>query len=408
MDNSHVLLARQPIFDRKLNVVAYELLFRASTDNRADFIDGDHATSQVLLNAFTELNITDVVGNNKAFINFTRNLILTPQPFEKNHFVVEVLEGLKVDAELIEGIKQLKDKGYTVALDDFVLQEENLKLLDYADIVKLDVLHHSSAELEQAVATLSNYPVKLLAEKVENHKMFDHCANLGFQLFQGYFLSKPQIIKGKRVPENKRSVVSLIAKLNDSDVEIDELNCLISKDPVLSYKLLRLINSAAFGPSREVDSIQRAITLLGLDQLKSWVTLLSLSKLDDKPSELFVNTMVRAKMCENIGMQLTDVSEPHHHYTVGLLSTLDAFIDQSLNKLIPNLNLVPTISDALLEHKGELGKVLEAVIQFEHANWDNIDWDWLHLKGVSAEDMESAYIGATAWANEAHQSIADQ
>ncbi len=405
MENAHVLLARQPIFNRKLNVVAYELLFRAGTENRADFVDGDQATSQVLLNAFTELDITDVVGKNKAFINFTRNLILTPQPFDKKHFVIEVLEGLKVDAELIEGIKKLKEKGYVVALDDFVLQEENQVLLDYADIVKIDVLNFSESELEEIVQKLAKYPIKILAEKVENHKMFNFCAKLGCQLFQGYFLSKPQIIKGKRVPESKRSVVALIAKVNNPHVEVSELNALISKDPVLSYKLIRLINSASFGPSREIDSIQRAITLLGLDQLKSWATLLSLSKLDDKPQELFISTMIRARMCETIGEKLKDDCQAAHHYTVGLLSNLAAFIDQLLSDIIPALCLSPPINDALLEYKGNLGKVLQVVMHFERAEWDEIDWNWLDSEGLKEEDVEIAYLNAIAWANETKDSI---
>jgi len=391
------LLARQPIFDRRMQVVAYELLCRNSNVNQANFSNGDSASSQVLLHTFTNLSLESVVGKHQAFINFTRALLITPPPFDRNQLVIEVLESTEVDAQLLSGLAQLKREGYTIALDDFVLNEHSRPLLDHADIVKLDVLELSESQLIEHIDYLKPKGYTLLAEKVETYEMLERCQSLGFELFQGYFLARPKILHGHKITESKQAVLQLLAALHDPDVPILHVERLLSQDPVLSYKLLRLVNSAAFGLPRTVDSLRQAITLLGLDIIKNWVNLLAMANLGDKPVELSVAALTRARMCHEIACTMRDDRRQDAFFTVGLLSTLDAFMDMPLEMLLSNLSLSSTLSEALLQHLGDEGRVLDIVEHYERGQWDKIDWEFLDRFGISPTQLSEIYLEAIEW-----------
>lgn len=399
------LLARQPIFDRSMAVFAYELLCRDSRENRAIIKDGDQASSQVLLRTFTDLTITDVVGPHKAFINFTRNLLLTPPPFSRTQLVIEVLEDQLVDNRLLAALGQIRAQGYTIALDDFTLNSSSFKMLEYADIIKLDVLALNDQELRYHVKYLQPLGVTLLAEKIETHEMLEHCKDLGFELFQGYFLSHPQIMSGRSISENRQTIIQLLATLNDPRTEIDKVEQLIAQDPVISYKLLKLINSAAFHFVCKIESLRQAITLLGLIQIRSWVTLLSMANIDDKPRELCVTTMVRARFCQTLGEAVTGTKRGDTYFTAGLLSTLDAFMDSPLEELLKKISLSDTLSDALLHYQGNEGEVLRIVMQYEKADWDAINWDFLDQRGVDESALSHFYTESLVWVTSALESM---
>lgn len=405
MSNSQPLLARQPIFDRNMELYAYELLCRDSPENRALITDGDQASSQVLLRAFTDLSIGEVVGGHKAFINFTRNLLLTSPPFSRTQLVIEVLEDQEVDAQLVAALGQLRAQGYTIALDDFTLTSSSFHLLEYADIIKLDVLALSEAELQRHVKYLRPLGTTLLAEKIETYEMLEHCKALGFDLFQGYFLSHPQIMSGQKFSENRQTILQLLSQLNDPRTEIDRIEQLIAQDPVISYKLLKLINSAAFHFVCKIESLRQAITLLGLIQVRSWVTLLSMASMDDKPRELCVTTMVRARFCQTLGEAITGVRRGDTFFTVGLLSTIDAFMNQTLDMLLDRISVSDTLKDALLLHQGHEGAVLNIIKQYEKADWEKIDWDYLQQHGVDASALSHFYTESLVWVTSALESM---
>jgi len=397
MPNSLPLLARQPIFNTKMKVVAYELLCRTSHVNRAEFSNGDAASSQVLLNAFTELSITNVVGKHLAFINFTRNLLQTPPPFDRNQLVVEVLERQKVDGAMLHALKVLREHKYTIALDDFVLTPETESLIPYADIIKLDVLQLSPTEILEHIKFLKPFSVKLLAEKVETYEMLEFCKSAGFDLFQGYFLARPQIITGRKMSDNKQSVLQLLAALQDPDIAVEKIEKMLARDTVLSFKLLRLVNSAAFGLARKVDSLRQAIMLLGLNKIKNWVNILAMSNLGDKPHELSVSALTRARMCELIANELNGKAKPDGFFTVGLLSTLDAFMDAPMTTLLDSISLSKHINDAILNQLGSEGKVLEITTAYEKGDWENIDWDYLASNNINPEKLAQIYIETLEW-----------
>lgn len=397
MHESLPLLARQPIFNTQMKVVAYELLCRSSHDNQANFYDGDAASSQVLLNAFSELSINNVVGKHLAFINFTRNLLQAPPPFDQKQLVVEVLEGQRVDDAMLHALKVLRENHYVIALDDFTLTSETECLLPYADIIKLDVLQLSADDLKSHVAHIKPLGIKLLAEKVETYEMLEFCKTIGFDFFQGYFLARPQIISGRKLSDSKQSVLQLLSALQDPDIPVDRIERMLARDTVLSFKLLRLVNSAAFGLTRKVDSLKQAIMFLGLNKIKNWVNILAMSNLGDKPLELSVTALIRARMCEQIAAHLTSKNRPDGFFTVGLLSTLDAFMDAPLPSLLSTISLSKHINDAILSQLGNEGKVLEITAHYEKGEWEKIDWSYLQANGISSEQLALIYLDTLTW-----------
>lgn len=398
--HERVLMARQPIFDQTNQIVAYELLFRQYDNNHANVLNGDKATSEVLVNVFTHFNIDKIISNKKAYINFTEKLIAEPPPFDKNHFVIEVLEDINITDSLVKRLSALRDQNYTIALDDFIYSDQSHRILPFADIVKIDVLSLSNEELEDHVAQLRKYNVTLLAEKVESNEMWERCRGLGFGLFQGFFLSRPEIISGKDIPPSKLLVLELLNKLQNPTIGIDELEALISRDPVLSFKVLKLVNSASNLPRRKIESLAKAIIYLGLDLIRSLASLLALSKLSDKPNALKDQSVLRARMCEKLGLKVSK-DQTSVFFSVGLFSLLDAFFDQPLESVVNKLSLNEELIDALLYQKGLYGEILATVIHLEKAEFGELNWPYLLKYGISPEYINDVHQESIVW----HQSI---
>ena len=394
--SSQLLLARQPIFDRDTKVVAYELLFREVNPERADVVDGDFATSAVLENAFMNLSIDDVIGDHKAFINFTPKLLEMEIPIEPARCVIEVLEDVEVTDALLENLKRAKRKGHQVALDDFQYKETLQPLVDLADIIKLDVLALTDTELVDAVERLSAHGVTLLAEKIETNEMLRHCLDLGFEMFQGNFLSKPEPITGRKLAANKIVVLELLTKLQEPSSNFKDLELLISQDPALGLKTLRLVNSAYYGPRHQIESLSHAIAYLGMDALKSLASLLVVSGLSDKPDALRDFALERAKFCELLGRKVKE-AEASVFYSVGLLSTMDAYFDQPLEEILGNMSLRPDVKAALLVREGELGAVLDLVERMQLGELKAIEWDRLSEFDLTPQVVNELYMEVIQW-----------
>lgn len=399
-----VFIGRQPIFDKQLKVAAYELLSRSNAEQNSAFI-GEHnsnvATTRVILNALTEIGLDQLIGEHPAFINLTYDFLVSQHtiPDLRNQLVLEILEDVGVTQELLAAVKKLSDSGYMIALDDFSYNEVMLPLVNLADIVKLDVLQHDETSLRQHVARLANAKVKLLAEKVETPEQFALCAELGFDYFQGYFLCKPNIVQGQRAPSNRAALLHLLAQLQDPNVEISKLEELISQDVSLSYRLLRYINSAAFALRREVDSIRHAIIMLGMNTIRSLANLMLMSRVEDKPSELLTTAMVRAYMCEQLAQHFKG-SDKDSLFTIGLLSVIDALLDQPMQQILSQLPLSNMIKDALLKQQGPLGEALQITLAFERGDWDEV-----HSHNIPNGVIQRAYLAAVQWSNTARQYV---
>lgn len=390
-----VFVGRQPIYNQQLKVIGYELLFRSYRSETAEFLNGDSATSQLILNTFMEIGLEQLVGGGLAFINLTRSFFLEklPLPLLEDRVVIEVLENITIDDEFVEAVQFLSDRGYQIALDDVVNPDDVEPLLDIADIVKVDLVDIDRSRLEEYVNVFHKHKLKLLAEKIETHDEFELCKNLGFHYFQGFFFSKPKVISGHKMPESRLAILRLLSKLHTPGIEFKEMEDLISQDVSLSYKLLRLINSSFYARPKKIKSIRHALTFLGIRQIKDWVSLLSLAKVDDKPRELMNTAMVRAKMSEILALALK-MKNAETGFTVGLFSVLDALLDLPLKEVIRLLPLSDDITSALLEHKGKFGEVLHCVLAYEHGEWEEAK-----CPGLEPDAIRDAYLESVNWTN---------
>ncbi len=266
-ESSEVFIGRQPIFDRNKRVVSYEILFRDDETAEAGVVDGAAATATVVLNTLTEIGLDRLVGEHIAWINLPREAALAGIGVELPPSVTgfEIIEGELVDDELLDAIRALKNQGYRISLDDFEYSPDRESLILLADVVKLDYRALGPEGFARQVELLKPYQVSLLAEKIETHEQHQHCMALGCDLFQGFFYQEPEVIHEKRIEVSRGSVLQIIAALQNTELQFDELEPLIARDLPLSVRLLRYINSAFFGLAREVTSVRQALVLLGLD-----------------------------------------------------------------------------------------------------------------------------------------------
>lgn len=392
MLSQEIYIAKQPIFNRELRLYAYELLFRdGQGQNIANVLNGEEASIQVIMNTLGEFGLDELVGDARAFINFTDGLLnrqVRPiLPSKK--IVIEVLEDIKVTPGLIRKIQNLRQNGFTIALDDYVFHPELQPLEDVADIIKVDILEAGPKKLIEHTKRLKDKGIRLLAERVETEEQYLFCYRLGYDYFQGYFFAKPKIVEGSAIPPSRLSVLELLAKLNDPDISLVELSKLISKDVALSEKLMKFVGSLLADSSVQVSSIHAAVLRFGLQRLQSWGGMLALTMLDDKPPELFRTALVRAKFCELIGEKIGQPAK-EAFYTVGLFSVLEAIMDVPLAKLLEQMKLRPEIKEALLLHKGVLGQVLKLVLSLEKGRIPPGSLP----KGITPEDISQAVLKA--------------
>ncbi|MBR9885297.1 MAG: HDOD domain-containing protein [Oceanospirillales bacterium] len=372
-----VLLARQPIFDRNLTVVGYELLYRSAPDFTRAVLSSDdecRATCEVLLNTYTSVFDSGSYRLLPAFINFGERLLLDNQlpSLPREHLVLEILEDVPPSPPVIARLKALRKAGFKLALDDFVLKPGYEPMLELAHIVKLDVRQLGLEGLEQQVEKITYYSATLLAEKVETTEEFEKCRDLGFKLFQGFFLSRPQLVSGRQLSSNRMILLELLAALNNEEISVTELEKVINQDPQLCVKILRLLNSAQFALRREVSSISEAITLLGLEELRRWTILISLTAPQEtQPPELPRQLLTRAAMCEQLAIASQRI-RPDTAFMAGLLSGLDALFAMPLDAIIEHLPLSQTLRSAILHREGDLGLLINESEACLEARWDKL------------------------------------
>lgn len=394
------LFARQAIFNKDIQVAAYELLFRGDFSTSDQAFDGDKASSHVLLYAFGERRIEDITGNKDAFINFTRNLLVCPPPLPASQLVIEVLEDVKPDPTILKALAILKKQGYRIALDDFLLTDHSKQLLPFADVIKIDVLDLDEQAIRSHIAELKDYnpKFKFIAEKVETHEQFTFCSELGFDYFQGYFLAKPQLVMGKKPKQGTQSIIQLLTKITANDADFKGVAQILSTDPGLSFRLLKMVNTPGFGSGRQVESLSQAIAMVGLERIRNWSTFLLLASNSHKPSELCVISSTRAKFCELLAIK-SNSCDPNQAFTVGMLSMLDAHLDISMAEILQQLNLSTEITAALQ------GKSKQAHLLFlntckaiETQAWTDIPLGSLSALGIEESHISECYAEALYFA----------
>ncbi len=386
------LLARQPIFDSDIRVVGYELLFRGEHVQMTGNPLGNFATGDVICNAFAAA-ANDQIFRGNAWINFTDGLIRDGSALllPPRRVVIEVLEDVSVDEELLRSLRSLRAAGYTIALDDFEPGESNDTLVEIAHIAKLDVTC-SEATLRRRVERLAGR-VQLLAEKVETREVFEVCRQLGFTLYQGYFLGRPVLVEGDRVRAQRGNVLRLIAGLEGADMKW--IKARFEQDPALSYKLLRILNSAAL--DLNVSTVERAVTLLGTTRIRRWLRLIALASLCDTPHELLRTTLVRAKMSELLAMS-DGKKGADGYYLAGMLSLIDAMLNRPIPELLGQIPLDAEVKAALLEREGPMGAALDCAAACEEGGQPR-------FRELSTQSIQRCWIGSIQYADELMDSL---
>lgn len=397
-----VFVARQPIFDRKKNVTAYELLFRSSIENFYDgSLDGDRSTSRVISNSLLVIGLDKLTNGKKAFINFTRNLIIkgAPSMLPREHIAVEILESVEPDPEVIAACRELKASGYMIVLDDFVFDERYAPLIELADIIKVDFMTTESAARKDMVQRCGNTKVQFLAEKVETGAAFQEALDAGYAYFQGYFFSKPMVIAGRDIPGNKLSYLRVLHEVNKPEIEFERLEAVVRHDVSLSYKLLRFINSAFFRFSVKVESIKHALFLLGTKEIKKWVSVVALSGMGfDKPQELLTLSLTRARFCEILAPRAGLEQRSSDLFMTGLFSVIDALIDRPMQVVLTELPLDDDIKQALLGKDNILRDVFGLVLSYERAEWSTTSVYAQKLR-VNEGELPEMFFDSVNWAS---------
>ncbi len=366
-----VFVARQPIFNHKLDVVGYELLFRGGCANHALIASPEGATATVVVNSFTEIGLDRLVGNKTAWVNVSREFVLSglAPAVPPGLIGLEILEDQLLDDQMITALRGLKRQGYRLAFDDFQYSPSAEPLLGLVDLVKLDMLALGRERLREQVELLKPYGVKLLAEKLETRADHAFCAGNGCDLFQGYFFCRPVVMRHRGIAANRMALLQLVAALHDPDIELADVEHLIARDVALSFRLLRYINSAFFGLRGEVRSVSQALALLGVENVRRWATLSVLASIDDKPSELTLTALIRANFCERAGEQLGLV-RPAELFTLGLFSVIDALMDAPMHVVLESLPFPGDMREALIHRRGEKGLLLDCVATLETGELD--------------------------------------
>jgi c-di-GMP phosphodiesterase len=395
---NEVLLARQPILDGDLTAVGYELLYREAGSDDANVRDDQLATARVSLRAMTEIELERLVDQRRAWINVTREFVLggLAETIPPDRVVLELLEDQLVDEALIDALAKLRSRGYQVALDDFTLTPDIEPLLPKVDIVKLDLRALGPEGLTNLAHELSPHRLTLVAEKLEDHADFEIALAAGCHLFQGYFFCRPEVIEGTLIAPNKLALLKLAADVQDPTVDLAALDRVISTDVALSYRLLRYINSAYFSLRQPVSTVMQAVTMLGIDSVRSWTTMMILAQIGDKPRELFVTALVRARFCQQIGRE--EDGRESELFALGLFSVVDALTDRPMASVVGSLPFPQEMRDALVNRTGT-GRLLDCVAAMETG-------EFRRARALVASAPEH-YLEAVAWSNETARHLLD-
>lgn len=364
-----ILLARQPIFDTAEKVQGWELLFRdADGGGFVPGIDESEATARVIVSAFADLSLGTVTEGARAWINVPRDLLMSadiPALLPRERVVLELLERDAVDADFVARVTELAEAGYELALDDFSWSDELEPLVRVATHVKLDVRALGIGELAAHVRRLSEYDVRLLAEKVETREEFATCVQLGIGLHQGYFFARPRLVKGQRAAHRALTALKTGARAI-GDVSFEEIELIVQTDAALSLRLLRYLNSAAVSLRHRVSTLRQALALVGARTVQQWLLLVIMGDAGGSRPEVLRTGLVRARLCESLAPQARVPAASA--FTAGLLSVSDALTDKPIDEVIGALPLAPELAEAIVDRTGPLGRTLEDAIAIERGD----------------------------------------
>lgn len=396
--------ARQPILDKDKNLFGYELLFREGLDNIfPEHVDGDEATTKMIEASRFNAGINEFTHGKPAFINFTLDTILKGYAtmLSTEEVIIEILETVKPGKRLLAECQKLHELGYTLVLDDYKHQKVWAHFYPYISIIKVDLLNTSIEEVLEIKEAIAKHPnIKLLAEKVETHEQYQQCIELDFELFQGYFFSKPEVVKARNLSPSQLAMAELLYEMSKPELDLANITAVFERDVTLSYKLLRYVNSPIFRRRNEISTIKQALVILGVNELKKFLGLLFASNINpDKPSELVNLSMARAKFCENIGENLSSKVDTSTTFLIGLLSLIDAILDEDIEVVLEKLPLAQEIKDPLITKRGTMAALILLAEKIEKAEFESVQAIINKLE-LEKDDVVKAYHDAVVWADE--------
>jgi len=355
------------------------------------------ATSSLLSSSFFTVGIEQITSGRRAFINFPEQMLLRgiPSLFPTHAIAVEILEDVEPTEEVIAACQKLVNKGYLLALDDFVYTKQHLPLMELAQIIKVDFTLSSIDQIQEIVAFSTKYHFKLLAEKIETYEEYTLARTMGFTYFQGYFFSKPEVLKNKEISSSQMIYMKLIMEINRAEFDVKNLEMLVRQDVAISYKLLKCINSAYYSRLQPITSIRNAIAYLGERGVRMFVSLIATSKLSEsKPDELLRTSCIRARFLELVAIELRmDAGEA---FMLGLFSLLDAILDTHMDFLMQQIPVSPDIIQALVHQSGPLYPLLQLIRIYEAGQWVELDAAIKEL-GLVSSNMLDYYLDAVRW-----------
>ncbi len=404
-----VFVARQPIFDRHDVLAGYELLYRnTALSTIADGAAADAMCTDTVIHSFLDIGLDDLTDGHRAYVNCTREFLLDGQvellPAQK--VVIEVLETVGNDEAVVAACRRLAQRGYQLALDDYVDDPSYDTLLGTVEIVKLDVLNKPITELAVLVARLKPFRVKLLAERVETVEMHQECMKLGFDLFQGYFYRRPELVSRKEIEVGQAAMLRLLNMLRDHETPDGAIESGFRSDPTLTYKLLRIVNSASVG-GRGIDSIGYAIRIVGRQMLYRWLALLMVSSMvtgNDISDQLIYAALLRARLCELIAESSPRVRHPQALFMTGLFSMLDVLLRMPMADVLSRVSVSDEIRQAVMQGTGPYAEPLLLADAYQRGEWDQVD-ALASTLGVLPMQMAWLYTKSLTWVNEQLTSV---
>lgn len=381
---SSLVLGREPIFDAQKNVYGYQVSCPASNP------------------AAISTEILELLCPRKpVFINVQRAALLGESfhIWRRENVVIELVDAGEPDSELIIACKNLKSTGVMLALNGAAFGEQHRPLLDLADVLKIDFLTVDEPTRKRISETFGGKSLKLLADKVQSHADFHQALDLGYSYVQGYFFCKPQAGEKKDLPASRQAYMRFVQEVNAETLNFDRIEEVIKSNISLSSKLLRLLNSASMGMGNRITSIKQALSLLGEKPLRRWATLVALQSLgDEKPTELMVTALVRARFCELLGNATGLKERDLDLFLMGLFSTLDALLDQPMSQLLSKTPVAGDVAAALLGANGTLGRIYSLVLSIERGRASRVEHIAAQL-GVNVQSICEAYRQAATWAD---------
>ncbi len=392
-------IGRQPILDSKQQIMGYELLFRHSAIATNAVIEDDlKSCARVLVNTLSDMGAQWLLGDKLAFINVNEEMLHSEmlELLPPKRTVLEVLETVPATDEVIARCKELREQGFHIALDDHVPSPQLAPLLACADYVKIDIAEAGLEKARQIFKQLHGLPIRIIAEKVETHQQFEACKEIGFHYFQGYYFAHPETLTAKVINPSYAAVLDLL-NLVSKDAETKQVEEGFKRDPALSFKLLRYINSVGFGLSCEIQSIRHALSILGTKQLYRWLTLLMVTAGENAATPALMKTAItRGRLTELLGESYFDRANRDNLFIVGVFSLLDAMLEMPMETVLDKVHLPEPVTEALLTHEGIYGPFLQLAIACEEADRDRVAL----LAGSLQFDpgkVNDCHIAALAW-----------